>query len=132
MKKIQFTFLLLIIQISFSQELPPIEKFTSENYLGGNQNWMISQGENDFIYVANNKGLLEFNGSEWILYNSPNNTIIRAVNVIDGKIYTSCYAEFGYWVKNEFGILNYISLSSKLDMKMLEDEELREHPSTRE
>ena len=123
-KILQTVFLLLLIQISFSQELPPIEKFTSENYLGGNQNWMISQGLNDFIYVANNKGLLEYNGSEWILYNSPNNTIIRAVNVVDGKIYTGNYAEFGYWIKNEFGILNYRSLSSKLDMKMLEDEEV--------
>lgn len=124
MKILQTVFFLLIIQVSFSQELPPIEKFTTENYLGDNQNWMISQGLNDFIYVANNNGLLEYNGSEWITYPSPNNTIIRAVNVVEDKIYTGCYAEFGYWIKNEFGSLNYVSLSSKLDMKMLEDEEV--------
>ena len=124
MKILQTVFLLLIIQLSFSQELPPIEKFTTENYLGENQNWMISQGVNDFIYVANNKGLLEYNGSESILYNSPNNTIIRAVNVVDDKIYTGSFSEFGYWIKNEFGVLIYMSLSSKLDMKVLEDQEV--------
>jgi len=124
MKILQTVFLLLLVQISFSQELPPIEKFTAENYSGDNQNWMISQGLNDFIYVANNKGLLEYNGAEWITYESPNNTIIRVVNVIEDKIYTGCYTEFGYWTKNEFGTLSYVSLSSKLDMKMLEDEEV--------
>ena len=79
--------------VSFTQELPPIAKYTTENYNGDNQNWMISQGLDDYIYVANNKGLLEFNGSEWITYTSPNNTITRAVNVIGNKIYTGCYAE---------------------------------------
>jgi ligand-binding sensor domain-containing protein/DNA-binding CsgD family transcriptional regulator len=124
MRIIQTVLLLLIIQIAFSQELPPIKKFTTENYLGDNQNWMISQGLNDFIYVANNKGLLEYNGAEWTTYTSPNNTIIRAVNVIQEKIYTGCYGEFGYWIKNEFGTLNYVSLSSKLNIEMLEDEEV--------
>ena len=124
MKILQGIFLLLIVQLTFSQELPPIQKYTSENYLGDNQNWMISQGVNDFIYVANNKGLLEFNGSEWATYASPNNTKIRAVNAIEDRIYTGCYAEFGYWVKNELGILNYTSLSSKLDVLMDEDEEV--------
>tara|TARA_R110002033_G_scaffold17775_1_gene47890 strand:+ start:3604 stop:6345 length:2742 start_codon:yes stop_codon:yes gene_type:complete len=110
--------------VSFTQELPPIAKYTTENYNGDNQNWMISQGLDDYIYVANNKGLLEFNGSEWITYTSPNNTITRAVNVIGNKIYTGCYAEFGYWLKNEWGTLNYTSLTSKLDKDILKDEQI--------
>tara|TARA_R110002049_G_scaffold32570_9_gene108324 strand:- start:10048 stop:12774 length:2727 start_codon:yes stop_codon:yes gene_type:complete len=110
--------------MSFAQELPPIARFTTENYMGDNQNWMISQGLDDYIYVANNKGLLEFNGSEWITYTSPNNTITRAVNVIGDKIYTGCYAEFGYWLKNELGTLEYTSLTSKLDKDMLKDEQV--------
>ncbi|GAA3604617.1 triple tyrosine motif-containing protein [Flavivirga amylovorans] len=85
---------------------------------------MISQSANNYIYVANNKGLLEYNGAEWTLYASPNNTIIRAVNVIGNKVYTGCYAEFGYWIKNKFGTLKYSSLRSKLDKNMLEDEQI--------
>ena len=124
MKNLKSIFLILFGLISFAQELPPIEKFTTENYLGDNQNWMISQGQDDYIYVANNKGLLEYNGSEWITYTSPNNTIIRAVNVIGNRIYTGCYAEFGYWLKNDFGKLEYISLTPKLQEKSLEDEQI--------
>ena len=124
MKILQSIFLMCIGLVSFTQELPPIAKYTTENYNGDNQNWMISQGLDDYIYVANNKGLLEFNGSEWITYTSPNNTITRAVNVIGNKIYTGCYAEFGYWLKNEWGTLNYTSLTSKLDKDILKDEQI--------
>lgn len=119
-----FVFLLLFSLISFGQDLPPIEKFTAEDYIGDNQNWMVSQGADHYIYVANNRGLLEYNGAEWLTYTSPNNTIIRAVNVIGNKIYTGCYAEFGYWLKNEFGTLEYVSLLPKLDSKIPEDEQI--------
>ena len=124
MKIIQSFFLLVCGFLAFSQELPPIEKFTTDHYIGDNQNWMVSQGENQFIYVANNKGLLVYNGAEWTTYNSPNKTIIRAVNAIGDKIYTGCYAEFGFWKKNEFGVLIYTSLVNKLAENVLKDEQI--------
>uniref|UniRef100_UPI0040482928 triple tyrosine motif-containing protein n=1 Tax=Mariniflexile sp. TaxID=1979402 RepID=UPI0040482928 len=106
-----------------AQERPTIEIFRPIDYGAETQNWSISQSKNKFIYVANNKGLLEFNGAEWQLYNSPNETIIRSVNVIDELIYTGCYREFGFWKRNEFGLLVYTSLSKKLKIKFLDDEE---------
>ena len=105
-----------------AQELPPIQKYTPENYAGENQNWMISQATNKFIYVANNEGLLEFNGASWKMYTSPNNTILRAVKVVKNRIYTGCYMEFGYWQKNTLGNLQYTSLIPKLKEKLIEDE----------
>ena len=108
----------------FGQEIPPIKTFSSEAYGAENQNWSISQATNKYIYVANNKGLLEYNGAKWQLYNSPNETIIRSVNVIDDKIYTGCYREFGYWEPNEFGKLFYTSLSQNLNIPFLDDEEI--------
>ena len=59
----------------YTQELPPIQSFTPQEYHGENQNWGISQSSSKFIYVANNKGLLEFNGARWQLYPSPNESI---------------------------------------------------------
>jgi len=97
-----------------AQELPPIEKFTPEDYGGENQNWMISQAPNNFIYVANSNGLLEFNGAKWQLYASPNNTIIRTVKVVDDRIYIGSFKEFGYWKKDSIGKLMYHSLIQKL------------------
>ncbi|MBP0905406.1 two-component regulator propeller domain-containing protein [Mariniflexile gromovii] len=106
------------------QELPPIQKFTPTDYDGENQNWMISQAPNKFIYVANNEGLLEYNGAKWTMYPSPNNTIIRAVNVVGNRIYTGCYMEFGFWERDVFGKLQYQSLVSKFKETMIEDEHI--------
>lgn len=110
--------------LGFSQELPPILKFSSQNYGAGNQNWMISQDENQYVYFANNEGLLEFNGANWQLYPSPNETIIRSVKTIGNRIYTGCYMEFGYWKRQENGILKYYSLSKLMKNKLVDDEQI--------
>ena len=107
-----------------AQEHPPIQTYMPNEYGAENQNWAISQSKEKYIYVANNKGLLEFNGAKWVLYNSPNQTSIKSVKFIDELIYTGCYREFGYWKKNNLGILNYTSLSSKLNITFLEDEDI--------
>lgn len=126
MKKVVFFVGLLGFVISVSlkaQEHPPIEIYSPKTYGADTQNWSISQSKEKHIYVANNKGLLEFNGARWQLYPSPNETIMRSVCVIDNLIYTGCYREFGYWQKNELGILIYTSLSQKLEISFLDDEE---------
>lgn len=118
----------LLLSISFfcatAQERPPIEIYSPKMYGAENQNWGISQSKQKDVYVANNKGLLEFNGANWKLYPSPNETIIRSVNVIDDLIFTGCYREFGFWEKNDFGTLDYTSLSQKLNIPFLDDEEI--------
>ncbi len=107
----------------FGQELPPILKFSPIKYKGGNQNWMISQDANEFMYFANNEGLLEFNGAQWRLHPSPNETIIRSVKVIDDVIYTGCYMDFGFWKRKADGSLTYQSLTSNIQHKILDDEQ---------
>lgn len=109
--------------LGFSQELPPISNFTPLVYKGGNQNWGISQSNQKFMYVANNFGLLEYNGAFWKTYASPNGSNIRSVAAINNKVYTGCYMEFGYWEKDKFGDLVYQSLKPKLGVPMIEDEE---------
>ena len=128
MKKAQERFifwclLVLISSICFAQDLPPIVKYNSSIYNAGNQNWMISQDKNNYIYFANNEGLLEYNGSNWTLYKSPNETIIRSVKVIGNRIYTGCYMEFGFWSRQSNGRLIYTSLSQKIKSKIIDDEQ---------
>ncbi|WP_298538765.1 triple tyrosine motif-containing protein [uncultured Aquimarina sp.] len=106
-----------------AQELPPIQNYLPKDYHAENQNWAISQSSEKLIYIANNKGLLEFNGSAWKLYSSPNESIIRSVKVIGDRIYTGCYMQFGYWQKDILGILHYTSLSDKMDIELVDDEE---------
>jgi AraC family chitin signaling transcriptional activator len=118
-----FIFLLLVRIVGFGQSVPPTKNFTSVDYQAGSQNWSISQSDDKIIFVANNNGLLEYNGARWKLYPSPNETIMRSVNAINERIYTGCYMEFGFWERNEEGILVYTSISSDLDIEMIEDEE---------
>jgi DNA-binding CsgD family transcriptional regulator len=128
MFKIHFSKLLLPILLftgilSLAQDLPPIVKYTSTVYGAGNQNWMISQDKNRFVYFANNDGLLEFNGSTWTLNPSPNETIIRSVKVVGDKVYTGCYMNFGFWEREPNGQLKYHSLSNSIKSKILDDEQ---------
>lgn len=118
-----FLFLFSTCFFGFSQELPPIVKYPQSIYSAGIQNWMISQDSKHFLFFANNDGLLEFNGSTWTLYPSPNETIMRSVKVVGDKIYTGCYMEFGYWTRNSNNQLNYISLSKKIKNKIIDDEQ---------
>ena len=127
-KKIIFFLLnfLLVTPFLFSQEIPPIQVFSTEDYGAENQNWSITQDEDKFIYVANNKGLLEYNGVNWHLFSTPNETIMRSVYCYNKKIYSGSYMDFGFWKRNEFGLLDYTSLVKSNNIKMLEDEQIWE------
>lgn len=109
--------------VGFSQELPPIIKYTPQTYLGETQNWMLSQSDEGCIYAANNDGLLEYNGAKWTLYQTPNKSIMRSVKVIGRRIYTGFYMGFGYWEKDEFGVLRFESLSNKITSELSENQQ---------
>ncbi|MBT8291767.1 MAG: hypothetical protein KJN70_00715, partial [Eudoraea sp.] len=71
--RITFTLLFLFCNfLGYTQELPPIQNYAPYDYGAGTQNWAISQSDEKLIYVANNEGLLEFNGAQWKLHPSPN------------------------------------------------------------
>src|SRR6218665_1177011 len=109
--------------VAAAQELPPITRYSPAMYGAGNQNWMVSQDSKHFMFFANNEGLLEFNGSNWTLYPSPNETIMRSVRGIDNKVFTGCYMEFGFWTRQVNGQLKYTSLSKTIKNKIQDDEE---------
>ena len=103
--------------------LPPIYNYKIFDYKAASQNWDIAVDSIGALYSANNKGLLYYNGEEWILNKLPNSTIIRSVRVIGDRIYTGSYEEFGYWKKNEFGILDYTSLTHLIKNYVFTNEE---------
>ncbi|MAG89006.1 MAG: hypothetical protein CMB97_16895 [Flavobacteriaceae bacterium] len=116
--------ILFLPSLSKSQELPPITNFDTKVYNGGNQNWMISQAENDWMYFANNSGLLSFNGEQWDLHKMKAGSPVRSVKVVDSLIFTGAYMDFGYWQKNSFGALNYTSLLEKLPTGIRDGEQI--------
>jgi len=123
MKIVQIVFFLFFYLNSIGQEIPPTKIFTTENYKAQNQNWGIAQASNDLIYVANNGGLLEYDGEHWQLFSDESNPILRSVNVSEGVVYTGSFMDFGYWIKNTKGELKYSSLVKNYKIKLKEGEE---------
>lgn len=121
--KLLLLFVLLITSHTLAQYSPYFENYAVSEYNAGNQNWGITKGEDGKVYVANNNGLLVYDGIIWQLHQLPNKTTIRSVLAHKDKIYTGSYQEFGYWQKNSKGALVYHSLSHILDAKEFLNEE---------
>ncbi len=118
-----YVFLIFLACSVQAQHFPPISKFEPTEYDAGNQNWMIDQCKDGTIVVANNEGLLLYNGAQWRNLGSDNGSLIRSAKVIDEKIYIGSYMDFGYWEKQNTGAYQYTSLKDKVEVKAANDEQ---------
>jgi ligand-binding sensor domain-containing protein/DNA-binding CsgD family transcriptional regulator len=91
--------------------LPEIINFEKKTYKGGLQNWDIKQDQNGIVYIANNEGLLSFDGTYWNLFPLPNKTIVRSVELVkDNRIFVGGQDEMGFFKPSAEGVLKYRSL----------------------
>ncbi len=124
----KFTFCILlaflISQFIHAQYAHYLNNYTLYEYKAGNQNWDIAKAEDGELYVANNNGLLEFDGINWNLWEMPNKTTIRSLLVYQNKIFVGSYEEFGYFSRNNKGALVYTSLlTASKKINVSKDEE---------
>lgn len=84
---------------------------------------MVSQGADKKMYVANNSGLLQFDGEHWTLYKVPGETAVRSVMATEDRIYTGAYMEFGFWEPKENGRLVYTSLKDSVSSGLFDGEQ---------
>ncbi len=95
--------------------LPFIKNYSPQQYKAGIQNWDIAQDKRGIIYLANNYGLLEFDGHEWETYRTRNGGKMRSVALAeDGRIYVGCQGDFGFFFPDRQGRLAYTSLADSL------------------
>ncbi len=95
--------------------LPFIRNFSSADFKGGIQSWGITQDSRDFLYVANNFGLLEYDGKAWNHYPVKNGTKVRSVYVgRDNRVYVGSQSGFGFFRSNPRGLPEYVALSDSL------------------
>ncbi|HMB65035.1 MAG TPA: LuxR C-terminal-related transcriptional regulator [Eudoraea sp.] len=106
--------------------MPPIQNYRVFEYNAAGKNWDLSVNVDGELFVANNSGLLHYNGEQWVLYNLPNNTTIRSVASVGHRIYTGSYEEFGYWTENELGLLEYTSLIPLIKDRVFKNEDFWE------
>lgn len=115
--------LVLLAAMLFSPEvsaqfmgLPSIKIYSFQEYGAGGQNYQIEQSEDGLIYVANNFGLLSFDGTFWQTDSVDGGTKIRSVfPANDGKIYVGAQNELGFYAPDANGFMAYTSLKHLID-----------------
>lgn len=112
------TFFSTIAQSQNLSLLPPIYNYSQTQYKAGMQNWQITQCEDGVLYVANNQGLLTFDGQVWQLHYLPQKKIARSVFADSSnpnlRVYVGSFEEFGYFQRNAQNRLVYTSLKDQL------------------
>jgi len=91
------------------------KSYTSKEYEEHNINWAVLQDKRRIIYVANNSGLMEFDGISWRKIAVPNWTVRSMAIDDDGTIYVGGQDEIGFLVPDSKGTLQYESLLNYLD-----------------
>lgn len=142
--EIIFTTILFLFTLQsaylFAQEIPfvpPVYNYTTSNYNGGNQNWAIAQDKNRIIYVANNRGLLSFDGANWELHTLPNNRGVKSILIETSshekgsnnfpnpqRIYVGSFEEFGYFERDATNRLVYHSLKHRVKEYTFQNDEI--------
>ncbi len=113
--------LLLFPMASYCQNsigLPDVINYYKGTYNAGLQSWDIKQDNNGIIYIANNEGLLSYDGRYWNLYPLPNKTIVRSVEIApNNRIYVGGQDEFGYFAPDANGKLLFHSQTGLIPEK---------------
>jgi len=107
--RIIFLFLLLFQEVNSQsvkstilRNTPLKEHFDSNDYKGGIQNWAFDQNSEGILYIANNDGLLEFDGREWNKYEVPFSGRLRALKVdSQDRIFVGGQGQIGYFTKTK-------------------------------
>jgi serine phosphatase RsbU (regulator of sigma subunit) len=114
--------LVLVVLASFlatagmAQTGPPLfDNFTPEDYQAGEENYRIVQDSRGLIYVANEAGVLEFDGLQWRKIRLPGQKPALVLARSDsGRVYVGSENEFGYLAPDSLGRLRYVSLAERL------------------
>jgi DNA-binding CsgD family transcriptional regulator/ligand-binding sensor domain-containing protein len=102
-------------EVSF-QGLPFVTNHNALEYRAGIQNFDIVQDDLGRIYVANNLGLLEYDGKNWLRYGLSNTKVRAAFIGKKGRIYVGSQGDFGFLEPNAWGQLSYVSLADSLPL----------------
>lgn len=115
---ISFVFLFNFIHVSAGERFRGsgfIRNFSASDYLGHPQNWKVIQDASGLVFVANNFGVMEFDGSNWRIYPLPGNVAARSMALTaDGLLYVAAKNEFGFIGLDSLGQRAYFSMKSML------------------
>lgn len=110
-------------QLLHEKGVPALHNFAPGDYLNSGKIWDIASSSDGIIYMASDKGLLEFDGELWYRYKGSAG-FTRSLKVVnDSLIYTGSDLDFGIWRRDAGGDLWYTSLYPFKDVAREENEE---------
>lgn len=105
-----------VCQVSVSQDIGryPVVNYSHREYSGHSQSWSIVQDKKGLIYIANNVGVIEFDGSDW-RHISINGALPRCLDIDgNGRVWVGAQDEFGYLSADSSNNLKFYSLTHYL------------------
>jgi signal transduction histidine kinase/DNA-binding response OmpR family regulator len=99
---------------SQSAEYKYLKNYPPEVYNQSPQNWCVIQDGRGIIFIANQGGLLEYDGVSWRTNNIPNIAVRSTAAGSNGTIYVGGNNEFGFFSTDARGRLEYHSLVDRL------------------
>ena len=94
--------------------LPNTTYYDSQHNEFQPQSWEIAQDRRGVIYVANQGGLLEYDGVSWQTTTIPNHTVRSIAIAADDTIFAGGRDEIGFFSPSPNGCRRYTSLNSKI------------------
>ncbi len=92
-----------------------LQTFDYKTYNAHQENWGIVQDDRGIIYVANNSGILQYDGVQWRIIPTPNNIGAISIDRSDnGVIFVGLENGFGYLAADSIGQLHYRALNNQL------------------
>lgn len=86
-----------------------VQNYTVGDYKASCQNWGLSVSEEGILYVANNSGLLTFDGNSWRIHELPEQKVISRIFTKNGRTFTAGSGIQCEWKRNEYGQLQFES-----------------------
>ncbi len=117
-----FICFILIIISGFSEAegqekgKPFSRHYGPKDYKGGTQNWAVVEDNHGMIYIANQQGVIQYDGAEWHAIPNKNKSTIRSLALDDhGQIWVGAYGEMGFLAPEKNGALTFQSITSLVD-----------------
>lgn len=116
--KIKATYLFFLVfgtLVTFAQKFPEkgvplLQNFTPTQYFNKGKIWDIRSANSGIVYMAADKGLLEYDGKTWNSFKGSTGFTRSVLVINDSLIYTGSDMDFGVWKKNKYQAFEYSSL----------------------
>jgi PAS domain S-box-containing protein len=112
---LHFAVLFILVNNAYSQGQLFVHNYLPIDYPGKNQNWVVKVDTNNVVWFANQEGIMSFNGNQWKIYNTPQNSTIRSMDFNSkGQLFAGSIGDVGKLEKDSTGQLYYSSLKNEL------------------